>query len=79
MHATIVQNKSYTYHEMSATINKCLVSYLEMLGTYSYMAGVVMKLSGILPGNVRYISLPMWQAYMKLSVQNNFQVSFLEV
>ena len=50
-----------------------------MLGTYSYIAGIVMKLSGILPGNVRYISLPMWQEYMKLSVQNKFQVSFLEV
>ena len=24
---------TYTYHEMSATINKCPVSYLKMLGT----------------------------------------------
>ena len=28
-----------TYHEMSATINKCQVSYLEMLGTY-LIAGI---------------------------------------
>ena len=34
------------YHEMSVTINKCQISFLEMLGTYS-IAGIYMKLSGI--------------------------------
>ena len=36
-----VQNKFHVsyYHEMSVTINKCLVSYLEMLGTYP-IAGI---------------------------------------
>ena len=32
---TTVQNKfQVPYHEMSATVNKCQASYLEMLGTY---------------------------------------------
>ena len=35
----------HTYHEMSATVNKCQVSYLEMLGTYPVYQ-VYMKLSG---------------------------------
>ena len=38
-----VQNKfqvsSIPYHEMSATINECQASYLEMLGTYP-VAGI---------------------------------------
>ena len=34
------------YHEMPVTINKCQISFLEMLGTYS-IAGIYMKLSGI--------------------------------
>ena len=33
------------YHEMSATVNKCQVSYPEMLGTYPVYQ-VYMKLSG---------------------------------
>ena len=36
---SLVQNKYLSYHEMSATVNKCQVSHLEMLGTYYPIAG----------------------------------------
>ena len=36
---SLVQTKYLSYHEMSATVNKCQVSHLEMLGTYYPIAG----------------------------------------
>ena len=46
MSAKVQKNFCYlTYKKMSATINKCQVSYLEMSDTYS-IADIYMKLSG---------------------------------